>query len=81
MAIVGVVDTGEDVDTTLDEGAVGGGEDAGGGGGENTAGGGAVAEDTLGGGALDDDGFPVAEDWNAAKLSPGLIAKTIPCWQ
>lgn len=24
---------------------------------------------------------PVAAAWNAAKLLPGLIAKTIPCWQ
>lgn len=24
---------------------------------------------------------PVAAVWNAAKLLPGLIAKTIPCWQ
>lgn len=24
---------------------------------------------------------PVAPAWNAGKLLPGLIAKTIPCWQ
>lgn len=24
---------------------------------------------------------PVAAAWNAAKLLPGLIAKTMPCWQ
>jgi len=25
--------------------------------------------------------LPVAAAWNAAKLLPGLIANTMPCWQ